>query len=142
MTVEDLLALAGASLDVVSIAVGADPGARESVTGYESLKRVDLLVGSDGARVFLRGEDVALIYIGEDSLPQGVDHDALVAELGTDGAELRSRQGKSALMHVVADKGVAWSEDGGHVGFLEIFPPTTLKEYQKRIYRKPAKFIR
>jgi hypothetical protein len=61
---------------------------------------------------------------------------------GSDGETLRSRQGKSALMHVVADKGIAWSEDDGEVGFVELFPPTTLNGYQKTIYREPPKFIR
>lgn len=142
MTLDDLLALAGASTDVVLVAIGGDPDSRESVTGYQALKRVDVVVGSDGARAYLRGQDVALLYVGEESLPSGVDHDALVTAVGTDGSDLRSRQGKSALMHVVPDKGVAWSEDGGQVGFLEIFPPMTLHEYKRTIYRKPPKFIR
>ena len=141
-TLEDWTHLSGASLDEVASATGADLTQRESVTGYQRLKDLDVIDTTGGARIFLRDDDVVLIYVGEIALPSGTDHDALVKAAGSHGETLRSRQGKSALMHVVADRGVAWSEDGGEVGFLELFPPTTIDRYRRTIYREPPKFKR
>lgn len=141
-TLDELTRLPGASLDTVASITGADPDHRESVTGYQRLTNVDVIDTSGGARIFLRGQEVVLVYVGTDALPAGTDHQALARVAGSDGETLRSRQGKRALMHVVADKGLAWSEDGGEVGFVELFPPTTLDGYRKEIYRKPPKFIR
>lgn len=142
MTLQDLLRLPGESLSAIVGVTGADPATRQPVTGYESIKNVDVIDAPSGARVFLRGDDVVLVYVGESALPAGVDHDTLTAAVGTEGESLSSRQGKSALIHVVADQGIAWSEDRGEVGFVELFPPTTAKDYRKRIYRKPGRFIR
>lgn len=141
-SLDELGRLPGAPLDVVASATGADTHQRESVTGYQRLADLDVIDAPGGERIFLRGDDVVLIYVGEDWLPTGTDHQALVRVAGSDGEELRSRQGKSALMHVVADKGLAWSEDGGEVGFVELFPPTTIDGYRKTIYREPPKFKR
>ena len=141
-TLNDLTRLSGASLETVASATGADLGGREAVDGYQRLKDVDVVETTSGARVFLRGDQVVLIYVGEDWLPAGTDHQALVKAAGSDGEELRSRQGKSAVMHVVANKGIAWSEDGNEVGFLELFPPTSVDAYRKTIYREPPKFKR
>ena len=142
MNLQDLLTLPGASLDAAIAVTGADPGTRESVRGYESLKRVDAMEAPDGTTIYIRGDDVQLVYVGEDALPAGVSHDALVAVAGSEGERLRSRQGKKARMHVVADRGIAWSEERGEVGFVELFPPTTLADYQRTIYREPMPFRR
>lgn len=142
MTLDDLLRLPGASLSAVVEATGADPTNREPVTGYESIKKVDVIEAPGGARIFVRGDDVVLVYFGDGALPQGVDHGTLTAAVGSDGEGLRSRQGKTAVLHVVAEKGIAWSQDGRETGFVEIFPPCTDKAYRKDIYRKPPKFTR
>lgn len=141
-TLKELTQLSGASLAEVASVTGADTGQRESVTGYERLKDLDVIDAPGGARIFLRGEGVVLMYLGEGALPAGTDHQTLVEAAGSDGETLRSRQGKSAVMHVVPDQGVAWSEDGGAVGFVEVFPPTTIDRYRKTIYREPPKFKR
>ncbi len=141
-TLQELTRLPGTSLDEVASSTGANTDQRESVTGYQRLEDVDVIDAPSGERIFVRGQDVVLIYVGEDSLPAGTDHLALVEAAGSDGVTLRSRQGKSALTHVVADRGLAWSEDGGEVGFVELFPPTTIDVYRKTIYREPPKFKR
>lgn len=141
MTLEELLKLAGATLATVASALDADPDDREEVTGYEALTDVDVVDTPSGARVFLHGDDVALIYVGERALPADADPDRLRELLGS-GERLRSRQGKKAKMHVVADKGVAWSEEAGELGFIELFPPTTFEDYQATIYDEPGPFIR
>ena len=142
MTLDDLLTLPGATLDATVAAVGADPATRESVRGYQALTHVDAIEAPDGATVYARGDEVKLVYLGPDALPGGVSHASLTSAVGADGQTLRSRQGKSALMHVVAPKGVAWSEDGDEVGFIEVFPPTTFEAYRREIYRRPALFRR
>jgi hypothetical protein len=142
MTLEDLLKLSGASLADAASALDADPDEREEVEGYEGLADLDLVEAPGGARIYLRGEDVVVIYLGRRTLPEGTDADAVEAAVGSAGVELRSRQGKRAHIHVVADQGVAWSELDGTVGFIELFPPTTFEDYQATIYDEPGPFIR
>lgn len=141
-TLDELLALRGGDLDKVAGATGADPAARRAVTGYESLTGVEAIDAPEGLTVYVRGNDVALVYAGTDALGDGVTDDDLVKAVGSSGAELGSRQGKSANLHVVAEEGVAWSEDGGEVAFVEIFPATDLDTYKSTIYRDPGPFIR
>ena len=142
MTLAELLRLSGAALADAATALGADPDDREEVDGYEALTDLDVIAAPGGARIYLRGEDVVMIYVGRGALPDSTDADALEAAVGSAGKELRSRQGKRAHIHVVAKQGVAWSELDGTVGFLELFPPTTFKDYQATIYAEPAPFKR
>jgi hypothetical protein len=139
-TLDDLLSLAGADLETAAKTTGASLDQREEVTGYQGLADLDVIDAAPGIRIFLRGDDVVLIYVGEAGLPAGVDDAALQAALGSDGENLRSRQGKLAELHVVAARGVAWSEVDGEVGFVEVFPPTTLEAYQRDIYLEPPVF--
>lgn len=142
MTLDDLLALPGAPLSAVASALSADPAARESVDGYEGLTDLDLVEAPGGARIYLRGDDVVLIYVGRRALPDGTDADTVAEAVGSQGKDLRSRQGKRARMHVVAKQGVAWSELDGTVGFLELFPPMRFRDYRATIYDEPGPFIR
>lgn len=137
----DLLALAGADLTDAQHLTGSHSSTRTRVTGYEGLKDLDVLDGA-GTRIFLRGDDVVLIYVGEAALPDGTTSDDLAALVDTDGQELPSRQGKNALIHVVAERGLAWSEEGGEIGFVELFPPTTFETYHDDIYVDPGTFSR
>jgi hypothetical protein len=88
---------------------------------------------------YFDGDRQVMLYAGE---PDGADPDALAARLGPDAAELRSRAGKRAVLHVWPRQGVAFSEEGGEVDFLEVFEPTTLEDYESRIYADPGPFIR
>jgi hypothetical protein len=142
MTLEELLQLPGASLEQAAAALDADPAQRESVDGYEGLADLDVVETPSGASIYLRGDDVVMIYVGRRALPEGTTGAAVAAAVGKQGKSLRSRQGKRATMHVVAKRGVAWSELDGAVGFLELFPPTTFEEYQNTIYDEPPEFIR
>lgn len=142
MTLEELLKLAGASLADAATALEADPDDREEVDGYEGLTDLDVIEAPGGARIYLRGKDVVMIYVGRRALPEGTNAHAVEAVVGSAGEELRSRQGKRAHIHVVAKRGVAWSELDGTVGFIELFPPTTFKDYQATIYAEPAAFKR
>lgn len=141
-SLEELLALREMDAAAVAAALGVEEKIRESITGYEGLSEVDALDDGPGIRCLLRGEEVILVYVGRSGLPAGLDHDALVAAAGSEGRSLRSRQGKRAELHVVADAGLAWSEVGGEVGFLELFPPTTFEHYRATIYQEPPPFKR
>jgi hypothetical protein len=88
---------------------------------------------------YFDGERQAMLYAGD---PEGVAPEELAGELGPDGHELRSRAGKRAVLRVWPEQGVAFSEENGAVDFLEVFAPTTLEDYQARIYEDPGTFTR
>lgn len=142
ITVDDLLTLPGAALAHAVDVTGVDTSDRQAVTRYQGLRDLEAFSSSEGTRVLMRGDDVVLVYVGRTALAGDIDHDALAAALGSEGHRLRSRQGKTASMHVVAERGVAWSERGGEVGFVELFPPTTLADYERDIYVDPPAFRR
>lgn len=139
-TILDLAALRGASLADAAAALGADPTRREPVTGYQGLADLEVIDAPDGTRVFVRGDAVALIYVGPHALPAGLDAAALSEAVGMSGEPLRSRQGKNATLHVAAEQGFAWSEEDGELGFVEVFPPMPLAAYRQQIYREPPLF--
>ncbi|WP_426593947.1 hypothetical protein ACPPVS_00410 [Cellulomonas sp. McL0617] len=135
-----MLLLRGADLSTAASALHADADGREKVTGYQGLRDLDVIDGPDGSRLFVRGDTLALVYVGGAALPAGLDHADLVAAVGSDGDHLRSRQGKTARLHVVAEDGIAWSEENGQVAFVEIFPPTSFEDYTREIYVEPPAF--
>ncbi len=111
------------------------------ITGHGALRDVDALTSKERGVQFVFDRDgvLRLVYLGARAVPPQVDHAALVAELGT-GEVLRSRQGRRAELHVVAPAGIAWSEEEGELGFLELFPPTTFDRYRDEIYEEPPAF--
>jgi hypothetical protein len=142
-TLDELLALRGADLREVTERTGADPAQRRPSKGYQNLSDgVESFDTPDGSRVFVRGDELLMIHVDEEALPPGVDADTLAEAVGTAGEALRSRQGRRAMMHVVADQGIAWSEEDGELGFVEIFPPSDFEAYRSRIYQQPGAFIR
>jgi hypothetical protein len=132
--VSSLQGLAGADLATVLEALGAEEVERAPVTGYEGLSDVELVEAPGGERIFVRGDEVKMIYLGEECLPPSITHDALIEALGADTVRLRSSQGKSARQHVVAEQGIAWSVEGDEVGFVEVFPPTDMETYRREVY--------
>jgi hypothetical protein len=140
-TLDDLLALRGADLETALNLTGASADERERITGYQGLADVDVIRVPDGVRIFLRGDEVVLIYAGDKALPPGLTHSEISAAVGSGGEQLRSRQGKRARLHVAANQGVAWSEVHGDVGFVELFPATDLETYRREIYLEPPRFI-
>jgi hypothetical protein len=115
---------------------------REVVTGYEGLSDVAAIDAPDGSRLHVRGDALVLIYVGRAALPAGLDDADLVAAIGSTGERLRSRTGRRARMHVAAGEGIAWSEEAGEVGFIEIFPPTSFDAYTRDIYVDPGTFTK
>jgi hypothetical protein len=135
--IAELLSLGGAGLEAALAYFEAGDVEAVPVTGYQQLTEVELVAAPGGARIYRRGPDLALVYLGARSLPAGLSAATIADALGTQGEELSSRQGKTALLHVVAERGVAWSEDDDELGFVELFPATDLDDYRSRIYREP-----
>jgi hypothetical protein len=118
------------------------PGATvEEDVRYEKLRPVARVRAGElwPGFFYFDGERQVMLYAGE---PAGADPDELAAALGPGGHELRSRAGKRAVLRVWPQRGVAFSEENGAVDFLEIFEPTTLEDYEARIYEDPGPFIR
>jgi hypothetical protein len=61
--------------------------------------------------------------------------------LGESAPELPSSAGKRASVRVRADRGIAVTEEDGHVVYVEVFPPTTFEDYRDRIHELPPKFV-
>jgi hypothetical protein len=140
ITLGQLLAIPGANLAAAKEITGASGDQRERITGYQGLRDLDVIEAPGGERIHLRHNEVVLVYVGSTALPDGLTSDSLRSAVDSDGDLLPSRQGKLAELHVVADRGIAWSEVDGEVGFVELFPPTTLAAYRREIYQQPPVF--
>lgn len=115
---------------------GIQPDQVRTAAAYEQLKDVTEIHNPDHpdlgtARCYFRAGKLALIYLPDPVGLGGVA--ALKAELGGDGVVLRSRAGKTSNLHVYAAKGIAMSA-GDDIEFIEIFAPTTEKDYEQSIY--------
>ena len=120
------------------LGVEGEPGVR-----YERLRPVRRLHNPavHPGHFYFDGDQQVMQYVGAAALAD-VDPDELERRLGGPGELLRSRAGKSSVMHVYADRGVAFSSDGHEVELLELFPPTTFEDYRTRIYADPGAFIK
>lgn len=138
----DARALLGRSLDEVRQVLGADA---EAIPGdeYGRLEEVTSIENDEvlPATVYLRDDRVELLYISGDALGDLRPAD-LAAQVGGEPIALRSRAGKQATLWVHAAEGVAYSEQGGSIDFLEVFLPRSQAAYEAEIYREPAAFIR
>lgn len=122
----------------VVAAAGATDTDVEDGYSYQSMGGLSLLelprlrdVG-----VYFDGDAVAVIAVSEPSIGAG----ELRSRMGDDIVELRSRQGKRAMIELDAAHGIAFSSDDDEVGFVELFPPTTAEEYRARIWFEPPAF--
>ena len=143
MDLDELLALRELDRDAIVKRLGASPEQITPDVSYGSLGHVDRLTapGAHPAHFFFRGDELALVYVPEDAL-HDLTPDRLRDELGGAGERLRSRFGKDAALYVHADRGVAYTEEGGAVVALEVFEPTTLDRYRDEIWWEPPGFIR
>jgi hypothetical protein len=91
------------------------------------------------ARFYFRDGRLALIYLSDAAALRTLELVALKADLGDDGAVLRSRAGKTSSLHVYANRGMAFSA-GKKLDFIEIFSPTTQQAYEQAIYVAPPAF--
>jgi hypothetical protein len=110
---------------------------------YERLDGVDRLRAPDFAPglFFFERDALRLVYLGDEEL-HDPSADALAAELGEPDQVLRSRAGAGSRMELHAGRGLAFSREGDHVDFVEVFEPTTVDRYLAEIYEDPGAFIR
>lgn len=140
-TLDDLLALRDLDPQGAADFLGVDLTSRRPITGYGQMHSLDALSTPDsGVRFLLHDDQIVLVYVREGGVPDGLDHQAMLDAVTGEPATLRSRQGKHAQQHVLADQGVAWSELDGQIGFIEIFPPTNLEDYTEWVYEEPPVF--
>lgn len=97
--------------------------------------------GVSPARFFFREGKLALVYLSDGGTLSALDPSSLKAKLGGEGATLRSRAGKTSMMHVYPEQGVAVSM-GKKVEFVELFSPRSLDEYRHSIYVEVGPFIK
>lgn len=111
---------------------------------YEKLKGLTR-IGNPAvhpAWFFLRGDQLVMVYIGNQTFLSQLKPDAVAKELGGPGKELPSRVAKSATQHVYADKGFAFSEEDGALAFVEIFPPMPHERYLETVYETVTPFTK
>jgi hypothetical protein len=146
MTATELLAemrgLLGCTRAQALERLGADEADVQAGAGYQAATDVDWIRGTSlDLDVYLRGGDVALVYGDLDGFGE-LSADALRAELTGPGERLASRTGRGASLHLHADDGVAFAEEGGLVQLVEVFAPMSAQEYRERIYVEPPTFTR
>lgn len=118
-----------------------------SHTTYGNLAHVVELHNASAhpARFYFRdakpdGKPVAIV-IDADDLRAPVGPKELRTELGAPRDMLASRAGKDFTHYVYPERGIAYSANADSVAYLEIFPPTTLAQYEQELYLDPGPFV-
>jgi len=121
-------------------ALGARDSDVEDGYSYQSMKGLSVLSLPKrfGARVFFDSDAVAMVSVSEPPIPP----DEIRSLMSDDAVELRSRQGKRAMIELDAGRGLAFSRDDDEVGFVEVFAPTTVEDYRERIWFEPPAFTK
>lgn len=135
---EEARALLGRSLDDVQRAVGGAVPVPDDA--YGAMEDVISIAGQQGL-VYLKDGHAELVYLDGDALSD-VSPSSLAVEFGDPAVRLRSRAGKRANLWVDAPHGIAYSEQGGALDFVEVFRPRSQAEYETEIYLDPGPFIR
>jgi hypothetical protein len=135
--IEEARALAGGSRADVLERLGVGEDAVDRGVEYGQLDGVDE-VETDTGRVVFDGDRVAAVFVA--GRAAGVSPEELRAELG-EGETLPGAGSAGDELHVYPDEGLAWSADGRKLFMVEAFPPTTLEDYRRTLYRTPPKFI-
>ncbi len=133
LTREQVLSLMQVAPDAV-----VNDVAYEKVTGVSRVTKGSVFPG----HFFLRGAEVAMVYVGDPSFLDSLTPAGIEQELGGKGTILRSRIGKTSNQHVYPDRGFAFAETDDVVEMVEVFSPMSLEDYQARIYNDPGPFIR
>lgn len=122
---------------------GAAPSVQSGVS-YQATTGLDLLrwPGVDVALYYYAGDSQVMLMVSDEDTLTGLAPAALRQRYGAPAAELRSRAGKPYSHRVVPGQGVAWSDDGSEVAFVELYAPTTLADWQTRFYVDPGAFIK
>jgi hypothetical protein len=138
-TVDELLSLR----ELTRSRLETEPGVTvDPHVAYGSLTGVDRLhaVGLSPAHFYFAGDDLELVYVPRAAVSQAPAA-AWLERVGP-GPQLRSRTGKRSVLEVRPELGFAFAHDEGAVELAEVFPPTTLDDYEQRIYEDPGPFVR
>lgn len=119
----------------------------EKDANYGSLRGLTVLNPPEvPGLIFTDGDKVEVIYLRGFPTAMAADVESAIRSNGSAGeaAELRSRSGKRSAVLVYPGAGVAYSTNRttSTVDFIEIFAPTTLEQYEARIYDGPGKFTK
>lgn len=90
-------------------------------------------------RFYFQGDKVVLITVMGEAV-QGLEPASLARSVMSPRVELGSRAGKRFTHHIVPSAGIAWSDDGEEVAFVELFPPCSGEAYRARWYEEPGTF--
>lgn len=144
----DWLALLGLTFEEIKARFHMHSKNLDSHTSYGNLARVVELHNASAhpARFYFRdakpdGKPIAIVIDTSDTLDK-LDPGTLRAELGAPRDMLASRAGKDFTHYVYPKRGVAFSANADSVAYLEIFPPTTLAQYEQDLYLDPGPFVK
>ena len=120
------------------------PGDVKNDVSYQKVKGVARLHNGAvyPAHFYVRGDELAVVYIGDHDFLSALSPAAIKKELGGDGTRLRSRAGKTSNQYVYPESGFAYSETGGALDFVEVFAPMSLDAYRETIYEDPGPFTK
>ena len=142
--VKSLLALRALRRSDLLAQLQLAPGDVKHDVSYQKLKGVARLHNGAvyPAHFYVRGDELAVVYIGDHDFLSALSPAAIKNELGGDGTRLRSRAGKTSNQYVYPESGFAYSETGGALDFVELFAPMSLDAYREHIYEDPGAFTK
>lgn len=109
------------------------------ITEVEYLKLKDLTVidkeGILPGSFYFSGENLTMIYIEDPNILSTLSVEEILETCG-EGEVLRSRAGKTSIMHVYPEQGFALSTSGKSLDFMEVFPPTSIENYKRKVYKE------
>jgi hypothetical protein len=142
--VKSLLALRALGRSDLLSQLQLAPGDVKNDVSYQKMKGVARAHNGAvyPAHFYLRGDELAVVYIGDRDFLSALTPAAIRKELGGDGTRLRSRAGKTSNQYVYPESGFAYSETGGALDFVEVFAPRSLDAYRETIYEDPGAFTK
>ena len=114
-----------------------EAGTYGKLTGLEAFQSERVHPGT----FFFKADKLVLLYISGDAV-EDLDPVVLRSTLGEPDLNLRSRAGKTFRHRVWAGGGLAISDDGEELAFVEVFPPMSAAEWQAQYHVEPPAFLK
>ena len=107
---------------------------------YGSLQDLSVVVHTAElpCTMYFKNGEFVLLYVSGDQSTYTAK--SLHKQFPNTDAVSPSRAGKRFSHYVAPDKGIAWSDDGEELAFIEIFPATTLHGWKETLYTNPGSF--
>ena len=114
----------------------------QSGRSYGSLQDLSVVVHTEElpCTLYFKDGDFVLLYVSGEQATYTVK--SLHKQFPNADAVTPSRAGKRFSHYVVPDKGIAWSDDGEELAFIEVFPATTLNGWKDTLYTNPGDFYK